>query len=68
MEYAVMFFEYRLLGLLVVAQSGYERNVARFRFVAFQFHHRTEQQCNQRANASNVWQQSGLANRQITGR
>lgn len=63
-----MFFEYRALGLLVVTEAGDERNEARFRFVAFQFHRWTEQQRNQWANATNVGQQRGLANRQIPGR
>lgn len=67
-EIAVMFFEYRPLLFLVVAQAGYKRNVPCVCSVAFQFHRRAEQQRNQWANASDVWQQSGLTNGQTPGR
>lgn len=66
-ENAVVFLENRTLILLVVAETGYERNVSRFRFVAFQFHRWTKHQCNQWTNASDGRQQSGLADDQISG-
>lgn len=68
MENAVMFLEHWLLFFPVVAEPRYERNVSRFCFVAFQFHRWAKKQRNQWANASDVRQQCGLANRQISGR